>query len=393
MNLMHILRFIRGYVIFEVKGGFIERFINLCAANKVHIWSVKPNSNSLTACILIKNFIRLKPIIKKTGSRIKILQKRGIPVFLRKNRARIGLLLSMLFFTLFFIIMNQFVWIIEVTGTNTVSHEEIINYTEQLGLESGSLVSLLDTEEISRQAVNYFNGRLMWMAINIKGSKAVIEVRDYIDEHEDTQFKDPCNLIADFDGTILSVEVFNGDQEVWAGNAVKKGDLLISGVIENRDLSCVYYEARGRITAVHDIIDTSSYPVSESSYNTIADSERVYSLSFFGLDIPLGAGKNDYGLKYESDKYLSYQDYKLPFGIVKNTYCSKNENKYKTNAELLFALDEYTSKYYDNYKNTNIISCESKLQNDGDNFNIQSNLRCIDYIGIQSPIYTEIYEN
>ncbi|MBQ8503711.1 MAG: sporulation protein YqfD [Clostridia bacterium] len=392
MNLIYILRFIRGYVIFEIKGGFIERFINLCAVNRIHIWDVEKKENSLSAGILIKNFKALRPILKKSGNRIKIKSKFGIPFFLHKNRKRIGLLFSALFFVAFFIIMNQFVWTIEVEGTEAVSHEEIIDITEELGLKVGSFIPHLKTSEISRNAVNYFDERLMWMAINIKGSKAVIEVRDYIDEHEDKQFKDPCNLIADFDGTLLSVEVFNGDQEVSEGNAVKKGDLLISGVIENRDLSCVYYEARGRITALHNVTDSYEYSCNMTEFRSFAETKSFYTLKILGLEIPLYFSKTDHRPTFQYDKFLCFNGHKLPFGFEKAVSATEGEIT-KVSTELLFALDSYTADFYEKYKNTNILSCETNFKKNGDTFNITSNLSCIDFMGEQSPIYVEFYEN
>lgn len=394
MKLMYILRFLRGYVVFEIKGGFTERFINLCAVNRIHIWDVKPEKDSLKASILIKNFKKLRPVLRKSGSKIKILKKCGLPIFLRKNRNRIGLLISALFFIVFINFMNQFVWIVEVTGSETVSHEEIKNKVEELGLKVGTLSSKIDTIGISRKAVNFYTGKLLWMAINIKGSKAVIEVRDYIDEHEDTAFKDPCNLIADFNGTLISVEVFNGDQEAYPGNAVKKGDLLISGVIENRDMSCVYYEARGKITALHDVTDIKEYRADSSEYLTVSESKSVYNLKLFGMKIPLGfADKKKYSDSSEYGKSVSYNGTELPFGVEKRTYFSAKKNNNRTKTELLLALDEYTAEYYDKYKNTNILSADSRIRNTGEVYQIESQIKCIDFMGVQSPIIAEIYEN
>ncbi|MEE1320806.1 MAG: sporulation protein YqfD [Acutalibacteraceae bacterium] len=393
MNPIYILRYIRGYVEFEAQGGFCERFINLCAVNRIPIWNVEIKKSNIKASVLITNFIKLRNVSKKSGCRIKISNKCGLPFFMRQNKNRIGLLFSAIFMIVFFTVMNQFIWITEVTGTDTVSHEEIKNYVAESGLKVGSFAPSVDTVNISRNAVNHFNGRLMWMAINIKGSKAVIEVRDYIDEHEDKQFRDPCNIIADFEGKIISVEVINGDKETDEGSAVKKGDLLISGVLENRDMSTSYCEARGRITALHTINKYSSFPLKNESERQISRIRTRYSIYLFGLKIPLGYIKNgSFDFSYEYVSYLNVDSNLLPFGIIKTVFCNVDEAS-GNNSQLLFCLDSFTDKFYNEYKNTNILRNEMNIIKNQDSYTVKENLECIDFIGKPSPIYAEFYEN
>lgn len=394
MNPMNIIRFIRGFVIFEISGGFTERFINLCAAHKISIWNVKLHKNSLTACILIKNFRKLRSVAKKSGSSLKILKKIGLPVYLNKHKNRIGLLISLCFFAVFSIIMNKFVWTIEVSGTNTISHEEIQSVAESFGLSVGKLASSLDTTAISRQSVNYFSGQLQWMSINIRGSKAVIEVRDYVDEHDDSDFGDPCNVIADFDGVLLSVEVMNGDKNVDEGNAVKKGDLLISGIIENEDLSCIYTEARGRITASHTVSASEMYNKEFTEFSAVKKHEEIFTVDILGIKIPLGfINKSDYTHSLSYNLNFCYGGTVLPFGIIKSTYIEFENQNDKTNIELLLALDDFTKKNYLLLENSCTIKTNEDIEIVGENFSIKNDIECIDFIGEQSPIILEFYEN
>jgi len=313
---------------------------------------------------------------------------------MRKNKNRVGLLFSAIFLVVFFTAMNQFIWITEVKGTDTVSHEEIKNYVAQSGLKIGTYAPSVDATAISRNAVNHFNGRLMWMAINIKGSKAVIEVRDYVDEHEDKQFRDPCNIIADFEGKIITVEVYNGYKEIQEGSAVKKGDLLISGVLENRDMSTAYCEARGKITALHSINETTSYPIKGVNRSQISKTRTRYSINLFGLKIPLGYIKNSgYDLINEYSSYLSIDGNILPFGLTKTVYCNIKKSADSNKEELLFCLDSFTDNFYNKYKNTNILNNKLSLIKKEDGYKIKEDLECLDFIGKPSPIYAEFYEN
>ncbi len=394
MNPIYILRFLRGYVEFEASGGFTERFINLCAVNRIPVWDVEINNGNIKASVLRINFRKLRKVCKKSGCRIKINNKYGLPFFMRKNKKRVGLLFSAIFLVIFFTVMNQFIWITEVTGTDTVSHEEIKNHVAQSGLKVGTFAPTVDTVTISRNAVNHFNGRLMWMAINIKGSKAVIEVRDYVDVHEDKQFRDPCNIIADFEGKIISVEVINGDKEIHEGSAVKKGDLLISGVLENRDMSTAYCEARGKITALHSINETYSYPIKGENRAQISKTRTRYSIYLFGIKIPLGYIKSSaYDFINEYSSFFDIDGNILPFGIIKTVFCNTEKNTNSNNADLLFCLDSFTDDFYNKYKNTNILNNKLRIIKEEDGYKIKESLECIDFLGEPSPIYAEFYEN
>lgn len=384
MKLINILRYVKGYVKFTVSGGFRERFINLCSAEGIRIWNVVPEIGQIRASVSIRNFHRLRKIVKESGVTLKITEKRGLPLFLKKHRHRAVLMLGVFFILGFYIIMNRFIWFIEVEGTQTVSHEEIINVLADYGVKIGAYAPNIDSISVGRNAINYFNGRLLWMSVNVNGSKAVIEVRDYVDKHEDTTFGEPCNIVADFDGTILSIETINGDKEASPGSAVKKGDLLISGVIQNRDMSASYLEARGKITAHHNQQFTRSYNKKSRSHKFADVKERTY-LELIGLKLPPYFHNSDAAFSYAES--LTLQGIKLPFGIIYET----EVKEYETEEELslLYAIDSYILDYYRTFPNTNILEYKMTVKASRKGYEISSDMSCIDFMGVKSEILVE----
>ncbi len=386
MKLVDIIRFIKGYVNFTAEGGFPERFINLCNVHGIRLWNLEPGISHINASISAANFFKLRKTVKNSGVKIKITEKRGLPFLIKKHRSRMLLPSGLIFFLLFIFIMNQFVWIIEVTGTEALSHEEILQTAEQYGLYQGVFAPTFDEASVSRSCVNHFGDKIVWMAINIKGSKAVIEVRDFKDEQEDTTYGDPCNIVADFEGKILSIETYNGDREVTAGNGVKVGDLLISGVIENRDMSCDYLEARGKITALHSVDFTRSYNKSVASANEIDATDKNYRLKFLWADIPLYIPQKDSPDSFGFSEYMTYKDVKLPFGIeneVRIACTSSAEAK----TDYLYALDSYISDFYYSFRNTNILDVKFSVTDKNNEYIISAQSDCIDFIGEKKEIY------
>jgi similar to stage IV sporulation protein len=59
----------------------------------------------------------------------------------------------------------------------------------------------------------------------------------------------PSNLVAACDGQIVSVTAYGGKSEVRAGQTVRKGDVLVSGVIDSEALGYRLVRARGEVIA------------------------------------------------------------------------------------------------------------------------------------------------
>ena len=384
MKLINILRYIKGYVKFTVSGGFRERFINLCNAEGVRIWNVVPEIGQIHAYVSINNFRRLRKIVRSSGVILKITEKKGFPLFLKKYRHRAVLMVGIFFIIAFYILMNRFIWFIEVNGTQTVSHEEIINVLSDYGVKIGAYAPDIDSISAGRYAINYFDGRLLWMSVNIKGSKAVIEVRDYVDNHEDTTYGKPCNIIADFDGTILSIETINGDKVVSPGSAVKSGDLLLSGVIQNRDMSASYLEARGKITAHHSQQFVRSYNKKAVSYK-YTDVKEYSCLGIIGLKLPLRYYNDNMVFSYS--EFLSLQDTRLPFGIIYEAEVTEYETEEAFS--LLHAVDAYILDFYRTFPNTNILECKITVKASRRTYEISADMSCIDFMGVKSEILVE----
>lgn len=384
MKLINLLRYTKGYVKFTVSGGFRERFINLCNQRGIRLWNIVPEIDKIQACVSIKNFHLLRSIVRESGVKLQIIQKRGLPLFFKKHRYRSVLMAGIFFIIAFYIIMNRFIWFIDVEGTGMVSHEEIINVIGNYGVKIGAYSPAIDEIYAGRNAINAFNGRLLWVSVNIKGSRAVIEVRDYVDEHKDTTFGNPCNIVADFDGTLLSIETFNGDKEMLPGSAVKKGDLLISGVIQNRDMSASYLEARGKITAHHNINFNRSYKQKRMCTRYTNVKEYTYP-KIIGIEIPLTSDNKNSLCSYE--EFIKLQNTKLPFGAVYRT--NADEYKYEDTYTVIHAVDAYINDFYSTFANTNILEYSMSVDASSEGYSISADMSCIDFMGVKSEIYVE----
>ena len=82
-----LIFYILGYLNIEVEGVFVERFINICKSKGILLWNVKMKKGVLLyANIGIKDYKNIRTIAKKTGTRVRIKKKCGIPFVLNRYK-------------------------------------------------------------------------------------------------------------------------------------------------------------------------------------------------------------------------------------------------------------------------------------------------------------------
>lgn len=248
MLVLKFIRFIKGYVCFTAHGGFPERFLNLCRMRGILLWDLMSIDGVIHAKTDCRCYRRIRPIAKKSGMKVRISQKYGFPFFLNRHSKRAGLLIGACLCISVLCILSTRIWSISVVGNKTVPSEEIISVFEELGVRKGVAGEKINLNSVETEALEKLP-RLSWVSVNISGSSALIEVRESIINPESDENGEPSDIVASKDGQIVILRPFNGTQEQKIGNPVLKGDLLISGIEENKDLTVSFCKAKGYVVA------------------------------------------------------------------------------------------------------------------------------------------------
>jgi similar to stage IV sporulation protein len=128
---------------------------------------------------------------------------------------------------------------------------------------------------------------LAWVAINLEGSVATIEASERALPPQVIDAYAPCNVVAAKSGQVLAMNVFEGQAMVSLRQAVLAGDILISGVTQDKLGKNLFRHARGEVLArvTHSI--PLEIPLSQTRYPETGEvAERGY-LEVFGLTLPL----------------------------------------------------------------------------------------------------------
>ena len=140
MLFIKLIRFLCGYVRFRAKGGFPERFINLCSKENIPLWDISGSKGEMYAKTTIRGYHRIRACARKSGMRPRVAGRYGLPFFLHRHKRRIGLLCGAAVAVLIVCILSSMIWTIDVQGNEAVSDTEILAVFEELASESGRAV-------------------------------------------------------------------------------------------------------------------------------------------------------------------------------------------------------------------------------------------------------------
>jgi similar to stage IV sporulation protein len=222
---------VRGYVIIIVEGFFIEKFINICARRRILLWDVRiQKERRVTARMSISGFRLIRPVARKTGCKVRLLKKTGLPFVFNKYRRRKAFFAGAVLFFILLNVLASFVWSIEITGNERLDTAFLENALAENGIRTGAFKYRIDTRgAVDRMMLEI--DRISWISISIKGTKVRVQIREREDIPEIVPRHIPCDIIALRDGIIRQVTATEGIEAVSEGDTVKKGQVLISGRI------------------------------------------------------------------------------------------------------------------------------------------------------------------
>ncbi len=381
MLVLRLLRFIFGYVTFTARGGFPERFINLCRQNRIALWDLKSENSVISACTDVSCYKRIRKAARKSGMRVRILKKHGLSFFLNRHSRRMGLIAGMFICAAVLMILSTRIWRVEVIGNTGIPTEKIIEVFDGLGVRAGVPVSSIDEWTVEQAAIKKLP-ELSWVNINLAGSSAQIEVREVIEQKEVDNSEAPANIVAAKDGQIVYLRPFKGTQEKKIGTGVVKGDLLISGFIEYIDMSTSICRADGYVVARTDYqIEAESSTAKQ--VKTLSGTENSYSLEFLSFKIPLGRQISG----FEEKSYLYINGATLPFSVICRTQNSFADSKITLEKEknIQLARLEFYDKAVNEFRYKQVEKAEIEEAETKNGYKIKGSFTCLENIGEKQP--------
>ncbi len=325
-----IFSYILGFLKVSIEGYYIERFINICKNKKITIWNLKRKSGiSLLLNVRVKEFKEVCKIAKKTGCKIKIKSKKGLPFLLNRYKKRKIFIILLLFVAITIAVSSNFVWNVDILIENNENLENIREDIENAGLKTGKLKSKISTKEIINK-IRLEREDIAWMGIELKGTNAIVKLVKADEKPEIVDESEYCNIVSNKTGIITKINVQEGTANVKAGDTIKTGDILINGWMEGKFTGIRYVHARGEIEAKVWYTKNKKIPYKLTDTEYTGEEENKYRIKFgnFEINFPKKYSKfKIYDTIETENKIRLFSDLYLPISIVKTTYKEKKEVK------------------------------------------------------------------
>ena len=316
-----IINFLRGSVLFTVTGAFPERFLNLCAQAGVGFWDLEwLDPHTLRLRVSRRDARRVGPLAEKVLCEARARRHLGFPYFLAGFRKRYALLLGLALSLAAVCLLSRFVLTIEVSGNKTVYTAAILTELSRQGVRVGAYGPGLDVRRISQESLLRLDG-LAWMSINLHGTRAEVLVREKLPEPEVRDESTPANVVAQADGVILDLEVLDGQAAFQEGEAVLRGEVVISGTMDLRepeysavDAGQRLVHARGNVWARTYRTLTAQIPLEAQVKRYTGEEETQWSLLALGRTVNFFGKGGVFSEGY--DKIVETHPLTLPGGRV-----------------------------------------------------------------------------
>lgn len=403
--MIEFFKYLKGYVCIRVTGFSPERFMNLCSNREILLWNIRKEQDAYYMCLSIAGFLQLRPIVKKTGTKVAIVKKSGLPFFMPRMLKRKVFLIGFLLAAFFWMWTSHYIWAIEIQGNFTITEDVMMDFLKEEQVFTGMKKSGLDIEALEKNIRKEFY-RITWISVKLEGTKLTVQIKEnevLESENTQTQEESPSDLVAEKDGRIVAMIVREGVPQVSIGQEVKKGDILVSGSVpvyqeDGSIRKYRYCRADADIVLEHSITLKEPLSFFYERKNYTGREKKQYYLNIKGKNIRFGSKKQPF-LSYDSvtnEKQLQLlQDFYLPVLYGKYTYREYyiEEQKY-TKDEAKEILNEKYEKFITTLseKGVQIIRKDVKIETNDSGWVLRGIFQVHEKTGVSVPIEEEILE-
>ncbi|NLC76772.1 MAG: sporulation protein YqfD [Clostridia bacterium] len=323
----------QGYVTIVVEGKAPEKFINLALVQGIPLWDIVPlGKERFMVKVAVSQVKLLRIVARKTNTRFRIKEKKGLPFAWRRLRRRKTFVAGVLLFVCLLYWLSSLIWFVDCAAPEELQEldpREVIELAGELGLRPGVMKGSLRLREIERR-LEVEIPRLAWAGIELQGTRAIIRVVEKKLPDEEQLDTKPGHLVAAKEGVIHELLSISGEPLVRVGDTVAAGQVLISGMVTpepGEDVSLrqprlvrargvakarVWYEGRGEV------------PLIEKGETYTGREVTVTKLVLLDREIVLHGPKTPpfvhYHYKETGHKLVPWRNWQVPVELITTTY-------------------------------------------------------------------------
>ncbi|MEG0995124.1 MAG: sporulation protein YqfD, partial [Bacilli bacterium] len=237
---------LRGYIL-KITGKHPHDFIKRLLSLSVNLYEIKIFKNYVLIKVNELDFKKIKNL--KTSYEIEIIAYVGFNLLSYLIKKYYIFVCSLLWGFIVFLIVSNLTFDIDIIHQD----ENVRNEVKRMVIQEGLIpyhfqVNFKKKEAITKNILLKNKDKIEWLEIEKKGVKYIVHLtlRKIINPSTDIL---PQNIVAAKDGMIINITASQGEVVKKKYDYVKKGDILITGVIKNGDLFMKNVKALGKVEA------------------------------------------------------------------------------------------------------------------------------------------------
>lgn len=377
--ILKIIRWIFGYIYFEIDKKNSRLFINLVSRTGMNLWDIKQSDKFLSAKITSSDFKKLNFMSKRNSIKIKVIDKIGLQYFYMRHRNRKGIIVGIILFFVFSYVSSLFIWKINIIGNENIEHE-ILKSLKDNGVYIGALRKNIDADE-SEQRIMEQIPNISWMSINLNGCIANVNIKQQIEKPEDDS-KSSGDIVSECDAQIARMETFSGTPLVHVGDVVFKNQLLVGSYYKSRDGRVHNVDAKANILAKISG-EISEFEKLKQNIETEGKQKKIFYINLFGKEIKLNfweTPKDNWKKEYQ-ENHIKIFNFEIPikFALEKFTEINTIE-KILSKGE---AIENAKKRAYEKLdKNLEIVDLKESFSEQKNGIKFKINFKFLKNIGI-----------
>lgn len=328
----------------SIKGKNPDYFLKKAIQKNVNIYNISKKQNELILVLDVNGYKKIKKI--KTSYVVEVLDVSGVLKVKELFNKYFFFILFFLFGILLNVFLSNIVFEIEVIHSNKYIRELVYEDLKSFGISKFKFkVNFDEKEAIVEKILKKEKNDIEWLEIKNIGTKYVVSVEQR-KKNNDNATCINRNIVASKNASIISIEAESGEIVKKKQDYVLKDEVIISGVIHNKEDIVSNKCAVGKVFG-------------EVWYKVVVELPTSYK------EISL-TGRNSYklGIKFLNKNYVLFNDYStykigdsmelinkiLPISISINKYIETIEvdHKYNLNnvdeAAIKMACDKFKGK-------------------------------------------------
>jgi len=285
----------------KVEGFEQQKLLTECLKNDITLKDIHSESETEMYLTLMEWDYRQFERLAKNRYQISILKETGYKPAIQKTFAKKSTIAGLILFVLILFYQSTFVSEIRIYGYQSFTEAQVRESLREAGLYEGCSKNI-DLKKVKLHIYQDLDN-IAWVGVKYIGNLAEVTIAEGTITPKPIDKSKPCSIVAEKDGYMVKTIPREGVSVVKAGDSVKKGDELISGIVPLK--STAYGTSASAITERYVHADGEAYA-------------RVpYRLFFYQekyKDIKEPTGNQLFGFRIE------FGDFKMNTAKVFNTY-------------------------------------------------------------------------